>query len=280
MVAYLHAWQVTSDPDFLQVVTETVEYVLRDLATSGSAGLSAAEDADSEGVEGLFYTWTPEEIAGVLSPQLASAAISWYGVTERGNFEGRSILRRPKGAPLERPADVEQAWAELFEARSKRVRPGRDDKVLTEWNAMFASALAQAAAATGREDWARRAEDIGNFILIEARRSDGRLMRSWQDGSARDLAYASDYAWVVDCFTRLGELTGKASWLEHATRDGLRDARSLLRPSHGRHLDHGIRRRADAGQARGPVGRRDPVCCVSGRFCDAEARRARWATAG
>jgi len=217
VVSYLHAWQITGEDRFLQVVSETIGYVLRDLAAIGSSGLCAAEDADSEGVEGLFYTWTPEEVRAVLSPELAEAAIDWYGVSERGNFEGRSILRRPMGAPIARPAEVEQARAELFEARSRRVRPARDDKVLTEWNAMFASALAQAAAATGRSDWAQRAEDTANFLLTGARRKDGRLMRSWQDGVARHLAYASDYAWVVDCFTRMNELTGKTVWLEHAS---------------------------------------------------------------
>jgi uncharacterized protein YyaL (SSP411 family) len=127
------------------------------------------------------------------------------------------MLRRPIGGALERPTEVESARAKLFAARSTRVRPGRDDKVLTEWNAMFASSLAQAAAATGREDWTDRAVAIGRFLLSDLRRPDGRFMRSWQAGTARHLAYAADYAWVVDCFTRLGELTGKAEWLEQAT---------------------------------------------------------------
>jgi hypothetical protein len=191
--------------------------VLRELRAPGVAGLCAAEDADSEGVEGLFYTWTPEEIRAVLPPDLSSAAIDWYGVSKSGNFEGRSILRRPMGSSLERPPDVELARSALFEARTKRVRPGRDDKVLLEWNAMFVSSLAQAASATGREDWADEAVGVGRFLLSDLRRPDGRFMRSWQDGNARHLAYAADYAWVVDCFTRLGELTGSGEWLEHAS---------------------------------------------------------------
>ncbi len=121
------------------------------------------------------------------------------------------------GATFERPTDVELARAELFEARSTRIRPGRDDKVLTEWNAMFASSLALAAAAVGRADWADRAVGIGHFLLSDLRRTDGRFMRSWQGGVSRHLGYAADYAWVVDCFTRLGELTGKSEWLEHAS---------------------------------------------------------------
>jgi len=217
VLAYVREWQLTRDPRYLQIVEETVDYVLRDLQTPGFAGLCAAEDADSEGVEGLFYTWTPDEIAAVLPAELASAAVDWYGVSEGGNFEGRSILRRPMGAALERPAEIELARAKLFEARSTRIRPGRDDKVLTEWNAMFASSLAQAAAAAGRPDWADRAVAIGRFLLSDLRRTDGRYMRSWQKGVARHLGYAADYAWVVDCFTRLGELTGKSEWLGHAS---------------------------------------------------------------
>ena len=88
VLAYLHGWQLTRDPRFIQVVEETVDYVLRDLRAPGVAGLCAAEDADSEGEEGLFYTWTEDEIAAVLSPELASAAIDWYGVTERGQLRG------------------------------------------------------------------------------------------------------------------------------------------------------------------------------------------------
>jgi uncharacterized protein len=218
VAAYAHSYQVTRNPVHLQVLDETIRYVLRDLAVPGVPGLCAAEDADSEGVEGLFYTWTPGEIEAVLPKDLARAAIDWYGVTEAGNFEGRSILRRPLGATLIRTEEVERARAGLFEARSRRIRPGRDDKVLTEWNAMFAAALAQAAGATDRADWSERAVAIGEFLLSDLRRHDGRFLRSWQENRARYLAYAADYAWCVDCFTRLGELTGRALWLDHATR--------------------------------------------------------------
>jgi hypothetical protein len=214
--AYLHAWQVTGQARWLQVVEETVGYVLTELASPGG-GLYSAEDADSEGVEGRFSVWTPEEIAAVVGPELRDVTLDWYGVTEQGNFEGKSILRRPLGAPLERPAAVEEARRQLFEARATRVRPGLDDKVLTEWNAMFASSLAEGAAAVGRPDWAAAAVAIAEFLLAELRRAgDRRWLRSWQDGRARHLAYAGDYAWCVDMFTRLAELTGQAVWLDHA----------------------------------------------------------------
>jgi hypothetical protein len=214
--AYLHAWQVTGEGRWLQVVEETIGYVLTGLASPGG-GLCSAEDADSEGEEGRFYVWTLDELRAAVGPDLAEVASGWYGATVQGNFEGRNILRRPLGAPLLRPPDVEEARRLLFEARARRVRPGLDDKVLTEWNAMFGSALAEAAAATGRRDWADAAVRVAEFLLAELRQDGtGRWLRSWQDGRARHLAYAGDYAWLVELFTRLAELTGRAVWLDRA----------------------------------------------------------------
>ena len=219
--AYLHAWQVTGDARWRQVVEETIGYVLSELASPGP-GLCSAQDADSEGEEGRFYVWTADEIAAVVGPDLNEVTAAWYGVTATGNFEGRNILRRPLGAPLERPPEVEEARRLLSAARAQRVSPGLDDKVLTEWNAMFGSALAEAAATTGRPDWAAAAVGIGEFLLAELRQDGtGRWLRSWQDGRARHLAYAGDYASLVDLFTRLAELTGQGVWLDHAHETAL-----------------------------------------------------------
>ncbi|MGH9207173.1 MAG: thioredoxin domain-containing protein, partial [Acidimicrobiales bacterium] len=130
---------------------------------------------------------------------------------------GRNILHRAVRGDLVRPIEVEQARKNLFEARCLRVRPGLDDKVLTEWNATFCAALAQAAAVTGNPGWFRAAVRIGEFLQDHLRRpEDGRWLRSWQEGRARHLAYASDYANLIDAFTRLGELTGKRKWTEAA----------------------------------------------------------------
>ena len=213
--AYLHAWQVTGEARFRQVVEETVGYVLRDLRAP-EGGLYSAEDADSEGEEGKFYMWRLEEIEAVLGPE-AAVAIGWYGATRSGNFEGANILHRPVRGDLLRPPEVEAARRRLFEAREKRVRPGLDDKVLTEWNAMFLSSLAPAAAAMGRDDWLAAALDNGEFLLSALRRDDGRWLRSWQrQGGARHLAFAVDHAWVVEAFTRLAEASGQARWLAAA----------------------------------------------------------------
>ncbi len=212
---YLHAWQATRDPRWIAVVEETIAYVLRDLALA-SGGLCSAEDADSEGEEGIFYLWTPSQIESVLGSGPAQVLADWYGVTPAGNFDGRSILRRPRGGLLERSPEVEEARRKLLAARAQRVRPLRDDKVLTEWNAMFGASLAEAAGATGRRDWTEAAVTLADFLLSEMRREDGRWMRSWQNGRIQHLAYAADHAWVVEFFTRMAELTGQAIWLERA----------------------------------------------------------------
>jgi uncharacterized protein YyaL (SSP411 family) len=216
---YLHAWQVTEDPRWLAILKDIVEYVLRDLGLS-SGGLASAEDADSEGAEGLFYTWADGDIEAVLeptSPEAATAALKWWGVEPGGNFEGRSILFRPPGGDLLRPAAISEARARLFEARARRIRPGLDDKVLAEWNAMMCATLAEAALATGNTAWKFAAEGIGELLLERLRRpGDGRLLRSLPNETSERrpiLGYSLDYAWVVEACVRLFECTGRPKWL-------------------------------------------------------------------
>jgi uncharacterized protein YyaL (SSP411 family) len=227
---YLHAWQVTGEPRYRQVVDETVGYVLRDLRHL-SGGFFSAEDADSLTAdghphEGAFYVWTPEQFDAVLGPGLAAQATEWYGVTGEGNFEGATILHRPVRGDLLRPAAIEDARARLFAERETRPRPGLDDKVLTEWNALFLAALSEAAAATGRADWLETAQANAEFLLANLRRDDGRWLRSWQaDGGARHLALAADHAALVHAFVALAQASGQARWIDEAraTADALLD---------------------------------------------------------
>jgi uncharacterized protein YyaL (SSP411 family) len=216
---YLHAWQVTGHARYLQVLEETVGYVLRDLRHP-DGGFYSSEDADSEGEEGLFYLWTPADVLAALDGDeaLAAEVEAFYGVTPGGNFEGRTILNRMHArGDLSRPPQIEAARARLFAHREQRVRPGLDDKVLTEWNALMLSALAEAAATTGRADWLAAAVANGEFLERELRRDDGRWLRSWQaEGGARHLAYAADHAALIDAFTRLAEATGEARWVAEA----------------------------------------------------------------
>jgi uncharacterized protein YyaL (SSP411 family) len=221
--AYLHGYATMGQDQWRQVVHETVQYVLRDLRHPGG-GFYSAEDADSldasgHSHEGAFYTWTPAEVRAVLGDG-APVALEWWGITDEGNFEGRSIPNRLHArGQLLRPPAVEAARQLLFRARAERPRPGLDDKVLTEWNALFLSSLAEAAAVFDRRDWLDAAVANGEFLLRELRRPDGRWHRSWQadaDPPARHDALAADHAALVDAFTRLGEATGQARWIHAA----------------------------------------------------------------
>ena len=220
---YLHAWQITGEPRFLQVLDETITYVLRDLRHA-DGGFYSAEDADSEGEEGRFYVWTLDEVTALLGDD-ARAAVEHWGITAAGNFEGANILHLPERGALARDSGLEHARQVLFEAREKRVRPGLDDKVLTEWNALFLATLAEAAAATGRHDWMDAATACGEFLLARLRGVDGRWLRSFNAGRAHHLAYAADYAALVDAFTRLGEASGRRRWTDVAreTADAMLD---------------------------------------------------------
>ncbi len=212
--AYLHAWQETGRGDYLGVVTETLDFVLRDLSAPEGA-LYSSFDADAGGVEGGHATFTPADLRQLLPPELVAPTAEWYGITEAGNWEGRSIPVRPVGAPLARPPEIERARVVLVGARAQRIQPARDEKVLTEWNAMTVAALAEVASATGNVHYGTRAEEIAEF-LWSSMFSAGRLMRSWQGGRARHLAVVGDYAWLVEACVRLSEWTGAARWRERA----------------------------------------------------------------
>ncbi len=222
---YLHAYLVFGEQRWKQVVEETIDYVLRDLRHA-SGGFFSAEDADSpdehgHGHEGLFHTWTIDEVTEVLGSD-AAVALEWYEFAEGGNFEGRTIpARLNHRGELLRPPQVESARQRLFQARSERRRPGLDDKVLTEWNGLMLASLAEAAAALDRDDWLDAAAANGRFLVEHLRQPDDRWHRSWQaDGQppARHAGLAADHAALVDAFTRLAEATGDGAWIEHARR--------------------------------------------------------------
>jgi len=220
---YTHAWQIWGHDRWRQVVEETIGYVLRDLCHA-DGGFFSAEDADSpdghgHSHEGLFYTWTPEEFVEVLGDE-AAGALHWFELDGEANFEGRWIPARLRHrGQLIRPAAIEDARQRLFSARLGRPRPGLDDKVLTEWNGLMLSALAEAAGAFGRDDWRDAAVANGEFLIDNLRAADGRWYRSWHaDGEppARHDALAADHAAIIDSFTRLAELTGEARWVDAA----------------------------------------------------------------
>jgi uncharacterized protein YyaL (SSP411 family) len=216
---YLRAFLVTGEPRCRRVVEETIGYVLRDLQHTTEAAFFSAEDADSEGVEGKFYTWSLEELVAVCGED-APEAVRYFGVTAGGNFEDphtghRGNILHAVDREEDRPAAVERARQKLFDVRARRVRPGLDDKVLLAWNALFLRTLSEAAAALERDDWMATARANARFLLDSMRDPDGRLLRSWQDGRARHLAYAEDYAALLEALVTLAEVDA-VEWLNQA----------------------------------------------------------------
>jgi uncharacterized protein YyaL (SSP411 family) len=222
--AYLMAYQATGNAFFQDVVEEIVGYVLRDM-TDPSGGFYSTEDADSEGEEGKFYLWSPSEVEALLGREDARLFDAFYDVNLPGNFEQRASILRMQRTPLEVAtrlgvteeavlAAIERGRQVLFEARSKRVRPARDEKVLAAWNGLMLRALAEAGAVLERQDFLDAARNNADFLLREMRGADGRLRRTWKPGhTARLDAYLEDYANVADGLLALYEATFDARWL-------------------------------------------------------------------
>ena len=210
----LHAWLAFGDPECRRVCEETLDYVLREM-TDAAGGFYSAQDADSEGHEGKFFVWTPDEIRAVLG-DAASDALAYWGVDRGPNFEGGNILY-VAGEPD--PGRIAAARAALFQARERRVHPGRDDKVLASWNGLTAVALAEAGRAFGREDYLRAATRNVEFVLAAMRR-DGRLLRTWKGGQAKLRGYLEDHAMVTAALLAVWEATFERRWLDEARRLG------------------------------------------------------------
>jgi uncharacterized protein len=212
--AYLHGWQALGHERYRRVCEETLDWMLREMR-GPEGGFYAALDADSEGEEGRFYVWTPDQIREVLG-EGAEAVIELYGVSERGNFEGANILHLPAGAETAEPAGLPAARQALYEARSERVWPGLDDKRLASWNALAIAALAEAGAVLGREDYLDAARRGADFVLGEMHDEDGRLLRTYKDGDARLNAYLEDHAFLLEALLTLYESTFEQRWFERA----------------------------------------------------------------
>ena len=237
--SYLHMWQITQKPLFLRIVNETIDYVLREM-TAPAGGFYSTQDADSEGEEGKFFVWSPAEIETLLGAENARLFNAHFGVSPRGNFEGHNILNinMTLADVARRFGKTEQAVAAvtaegkhaLFAARELRIKPARDEKVLTEWNGLMIHALADCGAVLGRADALDAARKAANFVLDKMSQPDGKLYRSWtppqpspqengrQRGGARFNAYLEDYAAFIRSLIALYEATFELRWLGEASR--------------------------------------------------------------
>jgi len=223
---YLHAWQATGTERWREACRDTLDWALREMH-GPEGGFYSALDADSEGEEGRFYVWSEAEArealadAGLPTEQIERVLAHW-GVSAAGNFEGRNVLHVPLGPSAKPPPELDEARRILLAAREQRVRPGLDDKRLCAWNALMISALADAGAAIGRDDYLDAACGCARFVLEEMRDPDGRLLRTWKDGGAALNAYLEDHAFLLEALLRLYEATLEVRWFDAAR--GIADA--------------------------------------------------------
>jgi uncharacterized protein YyaL (SSP411 family) len=208
---YLHGWLAFGDPEYRRIAEETLDYIRREM-TDAAGGFYSAQDADSEGHEGKFFVWTPDEILSALGPEDADVALRYWGVDRGSNFEGKNILY-VAGQP--EPERIAAARRTLYEIRERRVHPGRDDKVLASWNGLACRAFAEAGRALQRPDYVAAAVANAEF-LIGAMRVDGRLLRTWKAGRARLKGYLEDYAMVAAALIDVYEATFERRWLDEA----------------------------------------------------------------
>ena len=226
--AYLHGWQVLGHARYRRVCEETLDWMLREMR-GPEGGFYSALDADSEGEEGRFYVWTPNQVRAILgdaepaspnrikfSTQQIDNLMQFYGVSEGGNFEGANILYLAQGVEAPEPEGLAEMRQALYEARAGRVWPGLDDKRLAAWNALAISALAEAGAVLGREDYLDAARECAEFVLGTLRDEDGRLLRTYKDGDARLNAYLEDHAFLLEALLTLYEATFERRWFERA----------------------------------------------------------------
>jgi uncharacterized protein YyaL (SSP411 family) len=216
--AYLHGWQVSSEPLLRRACCETLDWALRELR-GPEGGFCSALDADSEGVEGKYYVWTLAELRDALAPlgpDAAEQAVTFFGTTQAGNFEGANVLEG-RGPELG-PEVLERVRARLYEVREQRVRPGLDDKRLCSWNALTISALAETGATLQRPDYVAAAVACAEFVLRDMVGADGRLLRTFKDGRAHIDAYLEDHAYLLEAMLTLYEATLDPRWYREAVR--------------------------------------------------------------
>ena len=222
-MAFLEAFQATGKTLYAETAGEIFTYVLRDLKAPGG-GFYCAEDADSEGEEGKFYQWTESEIREALDPDEAALVIGTFGIEKDGNFldeatrerTGRNVLFLARSPEEAARTTLEGAREKLFRARERRVRPGLDDKILTDWNGLMIAAMAKGAQVLDRPDWAEAAAEAARFVLTRLRDERGRLLHRYREGEAAVPGMLDDYAFLIWGLLELYEASFEADTLKTA----------------------------------------------------------------
>ncbi|UVJ46311.1 thioredoxin domain-containing protein [Pseudomonas sp. LS1212] len=215
---YADAYRATGTPAWRRVFEETIEYTLRDM-THPEGGFYASEDADSEGEEGKFYVWTPAQVQAVLGEPDATLACRAYGVTASGNFEhGTTVLHRAVTLDATQEMHLQGLRARLLAARAQRIRPGRDENILTSWNALMIQGLCAAYQATGSATHLGAARRAADFLLDRLSTPEGGLYRAWREGTAKVPGFLEDYAFLANGLLDLYECGFDQRYLERATQ--------------------------------------------------------------
>ena len=221
---YLHHFQVTRDEASRQTAEGVLDYILREMTDAGG-GFYSTQDADSEGHEGKFFVWDLDEIRTALGEPAATMFCDYYNITEGGNFEGKNIpnvTRTLEDVAVANNVSVEElhdslsrSQRTLFELRERRVKPDRDEKIITAWNGLMLASFAEAGVILQRPDYTAAARRNAEFVLSKLRR-DGLLLRTFKNDVAKFNAYLEDYAFFAEGLVTLFETTGESRWLEEA----------------------------------------------------------------
>jgi uncharacterized protein YyaL (SSP411 family) len=221
---YLHLYQVNRDPDARRIAEETLDYVVREMTDAGG-GFYSSQDADSEGEEGKFFVWSRTEIIEALGEQDGIPFCDYFDVSQTGNFEGHNILHitasiqdvaaRNKTSADELQGILDRGRQKLFALREQRIKPGRDEKILTAWNGLMLASFAEASAILERPDYRIIAEANARFLLDRLLK-DGLLLRTHKDGQSKLNGYLEDYACLIDGLISLYEATGELTWIRSA----------------------------------------------------------------
>ena len=228
VVAYFEAYQATQKPFYRDIATETLDYVLREMYDAENGGFYSTQDADSEGVEGKFFVWEPNDVEDIIGEENAEIFCEYYDITPQGNFEGENILH------VQAPPDIfarklrmdlgeletllADAKQKLFEARETRIKPGLDDKILTSWNGLMIRGMAMGYQLTGKSEYLEACEKSAEFVLTVLSQDNGLLLRTYRDGKSHLNAYLEDYSYFIAGLIGLYEASFEPRWLTEAER--------------------------------------------------------------
>ena len=228
VVAYFEAYQATQKPFYRDIAVETLDYVLREMYDAENGGFYSTQDADSEGVEGKFFVWEPNDVEDIIGEENAEIFCEYYDITPQGNFEGENILH------VQTPPDIfarklqmdlgeletllTDARQKLFEDREKRIKPGLDDKILTSWNGIMIRGMAMGYQLTGKPEYLEACEKSAEFVLTTLSQDNGLLLRTYRAGKSHLNAYLEDYSYFIAGLIALYEASFEPRWLTEAER--------------------------------------------------------------